>query len=220
MGEQRQKQEERKANMARIGIMGGTFDPIHNGHLQLGRQAKEEYALDQVWFMPSGQPPHKKDHKITDAKIRLEMVRLALEGQDVLMLSDFELRRPGNTYTAQTLSLLREEYPEDQFYFIIGADSLYDIEKWYHPEAVMAQAVLLVASRDWDKKHPTLEGQISHLSEKYGAKINILHCSKVHVSSEEIRRMVSQGKPLEGLLPERVVEYVKQHHLYEQPSLV
>ena len=127
--------------MARIGIMGGTFDPIHNGHLQLGRQAREEYHLEQVWFMPSGQPPHKKDHAVTDAWTRLEMVRLAIAGQKGFSLSDFEIRRPGNTYTAQTLKLLSEAYPENLFYFIIGADSLYDIEKWYRPDLVVTDVV-------------------------------------------------------------------------------
>lgn len=201
--------------MTRIGIMGGTFDPIHNGHLQLGIQARTEYGLDQIWFMPSGQPPHKKDHRVTDAAVRMEMAKLAVEGQEGFLLSDFEIRRPGNTYTAQTLKLLREAHPETVFYFIIGADSLYDIEKWYRPDQVMRQAILLVAARDCDWDHPTLDTQISCLKEKYGARICRLHCREMHVSSEEIRAMASRGESLEGLLPAPVLNYVKQNRLYQ-----
>ena len=123
--------------MKRIGIMGGTFDPVHNGHLLLGRQALSEYGLDQVWYMPSHIPPHKKDHRITDPKDRLAMLELALKGIPFFTVSDFEMKRDGNTYTAQTLELLKDAYPEDEFYFIIGADSLFQLETWYHPERVM-----------------------------------------------------------------------------------
>lgn len=136
--------------MKRIGIMGGTFDPVHNGHLLLGRQARSEYGLDEIWYMPSHIPPHKKDHRITDGKDRLAMLELALEGIPFFSVSDFEMKREGNTYTAQTLELLKEEYPEDKFYFIIGADSLFQLETWYHPEKVMELTSLLVSGREYD----------------------------------------------------------------------
>ena len=146
--------------MADIGILGGTFDPIHKAHLALGRQAYEQFHLDAVWFMPSNHPPHKKDHSVTAGEIRREMVSLAVRGIPGFVCSDFELRREGNTYTAKTLSLLSKEFPGDRFYFIIGADSLYEIESWYHPETVMALAVLLVAVRPYEQDHPSLEQQI------------------------------------------------------------
>ena len=136
--------------MKKIGIMGGTFDPIHSGHLMLGKQAYEEYDLDCVWYMPSRQPPHKKDHGITPAALRLEMVNLAVERTPFFSCSDFELRRKdGNTYTADTLRLLKEEYPDTEFYFIVGADSIFDIEKWYHPELVMKLADFYKTSTDY-----------------------------------------------------------------------
>ena len=122
--------------MGKIGIMGGTFDPVHNGHLHLGRQAYVEYGLDCIWYMPSGQPPHKKDHHVTSVEHRCQMLRLAIAEDEAFRFSDFEVRREGNTYTAQTLALLREAYPEHTFYFILGADSLYEIETWYRPEDV------------------------------------------------------------------------------------
>ena len=135
--------------MGRIGIMGGTFDPIHKGHLLLGRHALKEYRLDQVWYMPSGQPPHKRDHDITDVKDRLAMVELAIRHDPDFLLSDFETSREGNTYTAQTLRLLKEAYPQHEFFFIIGADSLYEIEYWYHPEKIIGVVPILVADRAW-----------------------------------------------------------------------
>lgn len=211
-------ERQQEVSMARIGIMGGTFDPIHNGHIMLGRQAKEEYELDQIWFMPSGQPPHKTDRKVTDAETRWAMAKLALNGQESFVLSDFEIRRPGNTYTAQTLTLLKETYPEHDFYFIIGADSLYEIERWYEPQRVMGQTVLLVAGREYDKEHRSLQKQIHYLEETYHARIRKLHCDRMDLSSEELRGMAAAGKSLEGLVPEAVAEYIKHHHLYENGS--
>ena len=132
--------------MRKIGIMGGTFDPIHNGHIMLGRQAYAEYNLDEVWYMPSGQPPHKKGRHVTESAERCHMVKLAIQDIPYFVFSDFEVRRTGkNTYTAETLALLGEKYPDVHFYFIVGADSLFEIEKWYHPEEVMARATLMAA---------------------------------------------------------------------------
>ena len=110
--------------MRRVGILGGTFDPVHNGHLLLGEQAHREYGLDEIWFMPSHVPPHKKDHHITDGAARIRMLELATESVPYFSVSDFEMGREGNTYTAQTLALLKEAYPDIEVYFIIGADSL------------------------------------------------------------------------------------------------
>lgn len=202
--------------MNQIGIMGGTFDPIHNGHLLLGHQARKEYGLHEIWFMPSGQPPHKKDHPVTKAQFRWEMAELALKEQEGFRLSDFEIRRPGTTYTAQTLALLHEAYADTRFYFIIGADSLYEIEQWYRPDLVMAQAVLLVADRDYRQIHPRMEKQIKFLEEKYGAEIYRLHCPEMHISSVEIRAMAAKGKSLRGFVPDAVQAYIEEKKLYDR----
>lgn len=205
--------------MAKIGILGGTFDPIHNGHILLGRQAYEEYRLDRVWFMPSGTPPHKRDHRVTEGTLRRDMVQLAIEGVPYFAYSDFELKRPGNTYTAQTLRLLREAFPDDAFYFIVGADSLYQIEHWYHPEQVMAGATLLAAGREYEEEHRSLDQQIAYLTTRFGARIRKLHCGEVDISSAGLRRMAARGEDIRPYVPAAVADYIRLNGLYQAAEI-
>lgn len=201
--------------MKRIGIMGGTFDPIHVGHLMLGHQAYKEYGLDSVWYMPSKTPPHKKDHRITSSEDRCAMVKAAIGGTPYFCLSDFEVRRlGGNTYTADTLRLLREEYTDTEFYFIVGADSIHDIEKWYRPEYVLRAVTFLAAGRECEEQKRSLDTQIEYLKEKYGARILRLHCMEMDVASADIRERIASGEPVEGLIPQPVHQYIKEHGLY------
>lgn len=205
--------------MKRIGIMGGTFDPVHNGHLLLGRQAYTEYGLDEIWYMPSHIPPHKKDHHVTDSEDRLQMLYLALQDIPYCRVSEFEMKREGNTYTADTLELLKEQYPEYQFYFIIGADSLYQLETWYHPEEVMRLTSFLVSGREYKSGGRTLTGQAAYLHEKYGADILILHNEEVDIASAEIRKRVSEGKDILKDVPAAVEAYIRSHRLYQSSKL-
>ncbi|MCI8455386.1 MAG: nicotinate-nucleotide adenylyltransferase [Lachnospiraceae bacterium] len=200
--------------MKQIGIMGGTFDPIHNGHLLLGKQAHLEYGLEEIWFMPSHIPPHKKDRPVTDGEDRMQMLALALEEYPYCLVSDFEMKREGNTYTAQTLALLKQTYSEVRFFFIIGADSLFQIETWYKPAQVMAQAPLLVSGREYEGSVRTLEEQIAYLKAKYGADISILHNKEIEIASKQIRRRIANGEDIRGLVPEKVAAYIKKRKLY------
>lgn len=202
--------------MANIGIMGGTFDPIHNGHLLLGRQAYEEYQLNQVWYMPSANPPHKTDHTVTDMRMRGEMVQLAIKQYPFFAYSDFEIRRNGKTYTAQTLNLLHESYPEHTFFFIMGADSLFEIESWYHPEEILGQTAILVANREYTKKSgKNIEEQAAYLNQKYHADVRLLHCEEVDISSAQLREMIRRSShAVIKYLPRDVLVYIKEHRLY------
>ena len=202
--------------MGNIGIMGGTFDPIHNGHLMLGEQAYKEYQLDEVWFMPSGHPPHKKNQNITDPNIRLTMTQLAIEGKTGLVSSDFEVRRNGSTYTAQTLRLLRKAYPQHQYFFIIGADSLYEIENWYEPDQVLSQAVILAARREYEDARLSMEQQIAYLSTRYKADIRILHCKEMEISSAMLRERIAGGLSVSEYVPSKVLTYIKDQGLYQE----
>ena len=204
--------------MAKIGIMGGTFDPIHNAHLMLGRQALKEYHLDEIWFMPSHNPPHKTDHRVTGTKDRCEMVKLAIAGEPRFRFSDFEISRAGNTYTAQTLKLLKEAYPKHTFFFLVGADSLYHIESWYHPEEVMRQVTILAAGRECEDASCTLEEQAAYLIKKYGAAIFLLHSDTMEVSSQELREREMNGGRIHNLVPKNVERYIEEHGLYQNPE--
>lgn len=195
--------------------MGGTFDPIHFGHLMLGRQAFKEYKLDEVWYMPSRQPPHKAGQHITSSSERLAMVELAIRDMPYFKLSDFELKRmQGNTYTADTLRLLKETYSDTEFFFIVGADSLFDIEKWYHPDQVLRLTTFLIAERELGDRDKTLDEQVDYLEEKYNANILRLHSKEKDISSEEIRRTIQLGGTVESLIPDAVYAYIKENNLY------
>ena len=202
--------------MGKVGIMGGTFDPVHNGHLMLGEQAYKEYSLKEVWYMPSGHPPHKKSRKVTEPAIRLAMTKLAMKAHEGFVCSNFEVKRTGYTYTAQTLRLLHEAYPEHSFYFIIGADSLYEIESWYEPDQVLAQAVILTAQREYEEADRSMDRQIAYLASKYGADIRTLHCGEMDISSAELRRMVAMGQSITDYVPEEVAAYISAHGLYQE----
>lgn len=130
--------------MRQIGILGGTFDPIHKGHIALALNAKKKFELDEVWMMPSPNPPHKAEKKITDYRLRSKMLKIALQDYPSLQLSEFEIQRQGKIYTYETLQGLNASFTDVEFSFIMGADSLFEIEKWVRPDIVMREARILV----------------------------------------------------------------------------
>ncbi len=197
--------------MAKIGILGGTFDPIHNGHIELAKAAYEQYSLDKVWLMVSPTPPHKADRYITNIEHRCNMIKLAIKDYDYLEFSDFELNRKGYVYTAETLTLLEEEYPDDTFYFIVGGDSLACIDKWYKPEVVLSKCVLLAASRSGSGDVAKL---IDEKSTKYNADIRMIQFDNIDISSTEIKD-VKDEKQLKKLVCKSVADYILDENLYE-----
>lgn len=199
----------------KIGIMGGTFDPIHNGHLMLGQAAYEAFELDQVWFLPNGNPPHKANSQIeADASDRLEMTRLAVSGIPYFKASAYETKRTVVSCTFQTLEYFHARYPDNQLFFIIGADSLYSIETWIHPERIFPLCTILAAYRDEVNSREMMEIKIHELREKYHADIRLLVTPLMHVASHEIRQYIKEGKDISSYLPESVVSYIKEHELY------
>lgn len=201
--------------MKQVGIFGGTFDPIHFGHLALAREAKIEGELEAVWFMPAVSPPHKQGKQITPYEDRLKMTELAIQGQDGFLSSDFERRREGEAYTYRILQDLREYYPQAEFSFILGADSLWEIEDWKHPEKILSMARIIAAPREYTKKHNTLEEQAGYLTKKYSTRgILLLHAREIPISSSMIREMLQRGEDAGEYLPQKVEAYIHSKKLY------
>ncbi len=196
--------------MPKIGILGGTFDPIHNGHIEMAKAAKLGLGLLEVLFITGGNPPHKKEKKVTDAHIRHEMVESAIKGIDGFRAIDYEIKKENYSYTAETLKFLKNENPEDEYFFIVGADSLDYIDKWYLPEEIFKIATLVAFSRnDFEIKK-----KAKALEEKFGGKIIILDDKISDISSTGIRLLVDMDEDVSGLVPKSCVEYIKTHRLY------
>lgn len=197
----------------KVGIMGGTFDPIHYGHLILAQNALETYELDEIMFVPSGTPWLKDSTKVLSRNKRVSMTGIAIEDNPKFALSAIEIDREGNSYSYETVEELKKEQPETDFYFILGADSLLEIEKWKHPDRLMAECTLLAAVRDNCSKED-LQKQIAYLKEKYNADIRILPAKRVAISSSDIRDLIAEGKSVRYMLPDQVIKFIKKNHLY------
>ena len=208
-------QDKANSKKQKIGIMGGTFDPIHMGHLILGQLAFEQFALDMVYFMPSSNPPHKRDTEVTPDINRCAMVDLAIYENENFKLSLLEVNRGGFTYTADTLRELTEKYPDAEFYFIVGGDSLISIEKWREPEVVLGLCNLVVAVRD-EFDQDAINRQIEYLNKKYRCNILMLDAPNIEISSSMIRERLKSNRLVRYYVPTLVEQYIKKHHLYEK----
>lgn len=199
----------------KIGILGGTFDPIHNGHMTLGRYAKECFDLDEIWVMPNGNPPHKeKDSIETQTKHRVEMVKRAIADECDFKLQLYEVERKEVNYSYLTMEHFCTEYPEHEFYFIIGADSLFDLETWKCPERLLKCCVLLAAFRDGIKRKE-MEERITYLNQKYHADIRLLNMPDIDISSTEIRADMKHHESIKQFVPGAVYEYILENKLFK-----
>lgn len=197
----------------KAGIMGGTFNPIHNGHLTLARKAREQFALDEVLFMPCGEPYMKASQKIESGQVRAAMTALAIQSDPYFTLSTVEIEHHGNTYTYETLEHLRRENPDTEYYFIIGADNLFQITHWAMPERIFAGCRILAAVRD-DKTVADMERQIRLLHRKYQAVIYLLKTDCMDISSSDIRRKIAAGESIDEYVPASVRSYIVEKGLY------
>ena len=194
-----------------IGIMGGTFNPIHNGHLLLAKNTCVKFNLDEILVMPSGCPPHKKGQDILDIHHRCQMVDLAIENEPKLIFSDIEIKREGYSYTADTLTDIKDIY--NKIHFIIGEDSLFNIQSWYQPEIIMQLATLVVAKRD-DHLDGNFYDQIRYLEDTYNADIEVLPNFDCPISSSQIRLNVFKGISIKDMVPKAVEDYILSNKLY------
>ncbi|HJC34117.1 MAG TPA: nicotinate-nucleotide adenylyltransferase [Candidatus Mediterraneibacter faecipullorum] len=202
----------------KIGIMGGTFDPIHIGHLLLGEFAYENFHLDEIWFLPNGNPPHKTtDESGVSLDDRIEMVKLATDDVPYFRLNLYEASSKKHSYTYSTMRALREMYPEHEFFFILGADSLFSIEQWKNFREIFPSCTILAAMRD-DKDTESMQAQIRYLNEKYGADIRLLQAPLVEISSTTIRRRAENGLSIRYMVPDVVSEYIQSNALYKIKS--
>jgi nicotinate-nucleotide adenylyltransferase len=193
----------------RVGIVGGTFDPVHVAHLRLAEDARESFALDEVLFIPAGEPWRKSDRSITAAEHRLAMLKLAMADNDNFGISDIELRRGGPTYTADTLEALAGERLDDEFYFIVGVDALTDLPSWHEPERIVAHATLAVAPRELQ------EINVATLNVPgLAARIEPFPMLRMDVSSSDIRARAAAGRSIRYLVPRAVELYIAEHGLY------
>jgi nicotinate-nucleotide adenylyltransferase len=201
----------------KIGILGGSFDPIHNGHLHMAKKTMSEYALDEVWIMPAGHSPNKEESQMTCAFHRRKMCELACVGEYGIRTCALEIESAEKSYTYRTMQKLTKAYPQHQFFFIMGADSLSYYVNWVHPEIISSLAVILVVNRG-EYSLEELEQMANQVNQIFPADIRFVHCEKYVVSSKEIREKIKSQKDVSDFLPERVLSYIAKNKLYHDNS--
>lgn len=197
----------------KIGILGGSFDPIHNGHIHMALAACEKFALDQVWLIPAGHSPNKDEKYMTSAEHRFRMCELASKADPRLRVSRVEIDSDERSFTYRTLQILNEEHPENRFYFIMGGDSLDYFDRWVYPEIITKLCTILVMPRK-PYSGSSLAKKIQKLNELYSADIRMIECEEYPVSSTEIRTRLLNHNPDERDFPNGVLEYIHEHNLY------
>lgn len=205
--------------MDRIGIMGGTFNPVHMGHLLLAEAAREAFSLDEVWFVPTGYSYMKGARQSLEnmplPEERLEMTRLAVQDNVCFRCMDIEVRRQGATYTYETMEELRAAYPEKEFFFLIGADCLYTIENWREPERIFRACELVAAVRQ-GADIADMQRKIAQLKSRFGARITLLPFRNLEISSTEIRKCVREGRSIRYMTPQPVISYIETKGFYRE----
>jgi nicotinate-nucleotide adenylyltransferase len=200
----------------RIGVFGGTFDPIHWGHLVLAEQCREQCRLDRVLFIPAAVPPHKPPKALTPGRHRLEMIRLAIAGHLCFEASPVELDRGGVSYTVETLEQLRAAHPEAELFLILGADSLQDFPFWREPDRILELASLACAQRP--DAEVQLRGPSRPLLERIHQRLHWVQMPLIGISASEIRARVQAGRSIRYLVPRAVECYIQDHGLYRLPG--
>ena len=194
----------------RLGIIGGTFDPIHYGHLFIAEEARARFQLNHVAFIPNGQPPHKKDLNVTPARHRYAMTQTAIAGNPNFICSPIEMQRPGLSYTVDTLAALKEMYPDAELFYITGVDAIAEILSWKRHEDVIRMATFLAATRPGFDLRSLKE----KLPQDYLSRVLLIGSTYLGISSTDIRDRVRQNLPARYLTPDSVLKYIYQNQLY------
>ncbi len=196
----------------KLGIYGGTFDPIHNGHVKVAKDFLVSYSLDKLLIIPAGIPPHKQVSWNDDPEKRLEMCRLAFKSNDKIEVSDTEIRRQGKSYTVLTLRELKKS--EDELFFLCGTDMLLSFDKWFRFEEIL-ELCTLVCVRRYNYNEPLFINKIKELRTNYGAGIEILKTTITEMSSSDIRERIRHGENVAAMIPQPVYEYINLNNLYK-----
>lgn len=196
----------------KTGILGGTFNPIHNGHLYMAFEAKETLDLDRIIFMPNYIPPHKEAVD-RDPEDVVNMIELAIKDNEDFHLSTYELEKKGLSYTYETLEYFTKIYPNDELYFIIGEDSYVNFSSWRNPEIIMNLAKLVVISRELSGEDKARDSV--RFFEEHSYEPIILDTMKLEISSSDIRQRVKSSRAISYLVPQKVKEYIDEHGLYQ-----
>jgi len=197
----------------KIGVLGGTFDPIHKGHLIVAEEARNRLNLDGVLFVPAGEPWLKAGRPISDAEHRVQMVRLAIANKPYFKLSTMEIERPGPSYTVDTIAELRAQLDrEDELFFVLGWGNLAELPQWHEPARLIEMCYLVAVPRP-DSPHPDLE-PLEPLIPGLSRKVIFLDMPEIDISASAIRNRVAHGLPIRHLVPEAVDKYIKEHKLY------
>jgi nicotinate-nucleotide adenylyltransferase len=199
----------------RIGIFGGTFDPVHWGHLILAEQCREQAQLDEVWFVPAAQHPFKLDQRGAPFEHRLEMLRLATTKVDRFKLDEIERGLPAPNYTANTLSALAQRHPGNEWFFLAGGDALEELPTWHEPARITSQATLVAMARPGHPIPSPIElRQRLSLSPPATLNLQVVDVPLIDLSSRDIRRRVASGHSIRFMLPQLVEEFIAQKRLY------
>jgi nicotinate-nucleotide adenylyltransferase len=197
----------------RIGLFGGTFDPVHQGHLILAERCRDDAQLDEVWLMPNYVPPHK-GQEITRFEHRVDMLNLAITGQPKFKVDPIEKELPPPSYTAETLAELKRRHPEHVFALIMGADCLPDLHKWYEPLRVVAEAELLVVPRPGYELWSAQAVADSLKTSSADIRLSVIECPLIDIASREVRQRVQAGKSVRYIVPRAVEEFIRERGLY------
>lgn len=196
----------------KIGILGGTFDPIHNGHIKIAREVKDRLGLRRILFIPAGKPWQKAERRVTPAQHRVKMVELAINGVPYFEVSLIEVERPGSTYTVDTLKELRRIYDGTELYFILGWDALLGAPYWKEPEKIINLCYVVAVPRP--RITPPDPVELDRIVPGIAKRLITLDAPQIDISSSDIRERIAAGMPLGHMLPERVAEYIKKNNLY------